>query len=277
MWVGRLIGKILYAVSPKRRAIADINLEHRFPEWSREKRADVIKKQFLSLGMAFINTGVAWWKPNRAIKHLANIYGLEHLENAVKQGRGVILLSAHFTHLEFGLGLLYASSTYSLMAVYQPNSNPLLDELINTNRMKKAKDIISYKNIKKMIRYLKNNEIIWYAPDQGYQGKYSEMVPFFGIPAASNTATSRLAKFNHSAVLPFFIRHAENGESYEVTILPALDNFPSNDVIEDTERYHRLIEAEVRKSPEQYLWIHRRFKKRPAEYQDLYKDIALRK
>lgn len=277
LWIGRLIGKILYAVSPKRRAIADINLELCFPDWSAEKRAEVIKKQFLSLGMAFINTGVAWWAADDKIKYLANVHGLEYLESAVKQGRGVILLSAHFTHLEFGLRLLRTHTDHPLMAVYQPNSNALLDELINTNRMQKAKDVISYKDIKKMIRYLKNNEIIWYAPDQGYKGKYYEMVPFFGIPAASNTATSRLARFNNSVVLPFFTRHAENGESYEVTLLPPLDNFPSDDVLKDTERYHHLIEEEVRKSPEQYLWIHRRFKKRPAEYPDLYKDIALRK
>ena len=277
MWVGRIIGKLLYKISPKRRAIADINLKHCFPEFSSEKRAEVIRKHFLSLGMAIISTAVTWWKSDDAIRHLGNISGLENLDNAVKKGNGVILLSAHFTHLEIGLRLLRTQVPYPLLAVYQPNSNPLIDKIIQDGRTQQAKDLISFKDIKKMIRYLRNNEIIWYAPDQGYMGKYGEMVPFFGIPAASNTATSRLAKFNNSAVVPFFCRLSADGMSYDLTLLPALDNFPSDDVVKDTERYHHLIEEEAKKSPEQYLWIHRRFKKRPAQYPDLYKDIALRK
>jgi len=277
MWFGKQLGKLLYMFSSKRRKVAEINLRHCFPEMNDADREEVIKKHFLSVGMSVISTGVSWWKSDDSIRHLGKIEGMEHLENAAKAGRGVILLSAHFNNLEVGLRLLKTQTSHPLYAVYQANSNPLLDAITYEGRARNAEDLISHKDIKKMIRYLKQGKIIWYAPDQGYMGKYGEMVPFFGIPAASNTATSRLAKFNNSAVVPFFVRQTKDGQGYDLTLLPALDNFPSGDDIKDTERYHLLIEEEARKAPEQYLWIHRRFKKRPAEYPDLYKDIVLRK
>ena len=137
--------------------------------------------------------------------------------------------------------------------------------------------MISHKDIRQMIRHLKQNRIVWYAPDQGYRGKYSEIVPFFNIPAASNTATSRLAKISRAAVIPFFVRQKEDYSGYTLRLLPPLDNFPSDNPVEDTKRYHQLLEQEIMKAPAQYLWIHRRFKGRPAQYPDLYQDIVLRK
>jgi KDO2-lipid IV(A) lauroyltransferase len=111
---------------------------------------------------------------------------------------------------------------------------------------------------------------VWYAPDQAYRNKGAQMVPFFGIPCASNTATSRLVKMSGAAVLPYFPERLPNGR-YRMNILPALDNFPSNDAVADTARFHHLIEAQVRKVPDQYLWIHRRFKGLSEDYPDYYR------
>ncbi len=277
MLIGRLFGKLIYRLQGKRRRIAQINIHTCFPKLSTEEQEVVVKKHFESLGMSIIESGMSWWKSNKSLKHLANIKGQEHIEAALAQQRGVILLSAHFNSLEMVSPLITSNTNYALQAVYQANSNPLLEKIITDGRKNNAESLITHTDIRQMIRALKQKKIVWYTPDQGYAGKFSEMVPFFNTPAASNTATSRLAKISGAAVVPFFIRQKSDNSGYVLTFLPALDNFPTNDSIADTERYHRLIENEIRKAPEQYLWIHRRFKNRPAEYPDLYEDIALRK
>ncbi len=121
-----------------------------------------------------------------------------------------------------------------------------------------------------LITALRANEPVWYAPDQAYRKKGAEMVPFFGIPAATNTATSRLARMTGAAVLPFFQERLPSGE-YRMVIYPMLENFPSDDAVADAKRFNALIEAQVRRVPEQYLWIHRRFKGLSPDYPDCYK------
>jgi len=277
MLVGRLLGKLVYRFSAKRRQIATINIATCFPEFSERKQSEIVKQHFESLGMSVIESGMSWWKNNKSLKSLAEIEGKAHIDAAVAQQRGVILLSAHFNSLEISSPLLISNTGYAVQAVYQANSNPLLEKIITQGRKNNVEGLISHKDIRQMIRALKQHKIVWYAPDQGYAGKFSELVSFFNTAAASNTAATRLAKISGAAVVPFFIRQKADNSGYVLTFLPALDNFPSNNAIADTERYHRILEDEIRKAPEQYLWIHRRFKNRPAEYPDIYKDINLRK
>jgi KDO2-lipid IV(A) lauroyltransferase len=121
-----------------------------------------------------------------------------------------------------------------------------------------------------MIRALKKNEAVWYAPDQSYRNKGAAMVNFFGIPAATNTATSRLARISGAAVLSYFPERLPGAAGYRVVIGAALEDFPGVDAIADTERFNRLLEAQIRRIPEQYLWVHRRFKGLSADYPDYY-------
>ena len=277
MWVGRMLGKLFYFFSHKRRRIASINIATCFPEFTSVKQKKIVKKHFDSLGMSVIESAMSWWKDNESLKSLVQFEGRENLDEAIQQDRGVILLSAHFNSLEISSPLLISNTGYAVQAVYQANSNPLLEKIITDGRKNNVEAMISHKDIRQMIRALKQKKIVWYAPDQGYAGKFSEIVPFFSTPAASNTAASRLAKISGAAVVPFFIRQKPDNSGYILTFLPALDNFPTDDNIADTQRYHHLVEEEIKKAPEQYLWIHRRFKNRPAQYPDLYKDIVLRK
>ena len=277
MLVGRLLGKLFYVFSYKRRRIATINVATCFPNKSFDEQKIIVKKHFDSLGMSVIESAMSWWKNNESLKPLADLEGKEHLDAAVAQQRGVILLSAHFNSLEISSPLLISNTGYAVQAVYQANSNPLLEKIITDGRKNNVDALVSHKDIRQMIRALKEKKMVWYAPDQGYAGKFSEIVSFFSTPAASNTAASRLAKISGAAVVPFFIRQKADNSGYILTFLPALENFPTNDSIADTERYHRLVEEEIRKAPEQYLWIHRRFKNRPKQYPDLYRDIVLRK
>jgi KDO2-lipid IV(A) lauroyltransferase len=129
---------------------------------------------------------------------------------------------------------------------------------------------IAHDDIRTMIRALKNNEVVWYAPDQSYRNKGAAMVAFFGIPAATTTATSRLARISGASVLTYFPERLPGAAGYRVTIGQAFDNFPSDDPIEDVRRFNGLLEAQIRKVPEQYLWVHRRFKGLDVDYPDYY-------
>ncbi|MDX1811395.1 MAG: lipid A biosynthesis acyltransferase, partial [Gammaproteobacteria bacterium] len=260
----------------KRREIARINIATCFPEFSPQKQQEILFKHFESLGMSLIAIGFGWWKSEETIRNIVEFQGREHLEAALKQGKGVILLSGHFNSLETSSRLFSSQVAHDVYAVYQANSNPLLDKIIFENRSRTLTGFISHKDIRQMIYKLRDNAIVWYAPDQGYRGKYSALVDFFGIPAASNTATSKLARLSKSAVLPFFIHQKPDYSGYILKLQPPIENFPTKDEEADVLTYHHILEDSIREAPEQYLWIHRRFKGRPAEYPDLYKEVDLR-
>jgi KDO2-lipid IV(A) lauroyltransferase len=136
---------------------------------------------------------------------------------------------------------------------------------------------IPYDDIRAMVRALKRNEAVWYAPDQSYRNKGAAMVNFFGIPAATNTATSRLARISGAAVMTYFAERLPGSAGYRVVIGPEFENFPSADLVDDAERYNRLLEAQIRRVPEQYFWVHRRFKGLSEEYPNYYGRDARRR
>lgn len=168
--------------------------------------------------------------------------------------------------------LLKPHTDATIYPVYQRHSNPLLEHIITSNRLLHAEAVIKHDDVRGMLRALKKNGALWYAPDQAYLGKYSELVPFFDVPAASNTATTRLAKITGAAVIPLFMRRTQDNKGYELHLMPALDAFPTEDSVQDTARYHALVEQEIIKSPQQYLWVHKRFKGRPIDIGDLYSE-----
>jgi len=191
------------------------------------------------------------------------------LQAALARGRGAILLSAHFTTLEIGGRVLCDQLADSVNVMYRPTGNAVLERFLARNRSHQAKRAIPRDDIRTLISSLKNNEPVWYAPDQAYRKKGAEMVPFFGIPAATNTATSRLARMTGAAVLPYFQERLPNGR-FRMVIHPMLENFPGDDPAADAKRFNEYIEAQVRRTPEQYLWIHRRFKGLTPDYPDYY-------
>jgi KDO2-lipid IV(A) lauroyltransferase len=246
-----------------------MNLSLCMPGMDVAERERLLDRHFESIGIALMETAMAWWSSDRRIQSLTSIEGIEHLENAQKNRRGILLLSAHFTSLEIGARAICARVPTNIM--YRPASNPVMGFFLARNRAKRAKRAIRRDDIRVLIGALKDHEPVWYAPDQAYRKKGAQMVPFFGIPCATNTATSRLAKMTDAVVLPYFPERLPNDRGYRVTIYPPFDHFPSEDAVADAERYHRAIEAHVRKVPEQYLWIHRRFKGLSADYPDYYR------
>src|SRR5271165_4191684 len=220
-----------------------------------------------SLGIGLCETANAWWSSNRRVRSLAEVLGLEHLTAALAKGHGAILIGGHFTTIEIATRIL--GTVMPLNVVYRPTKNALLSHTMVTSFLRNGKPI-AYDDIRSMIRALKRNEAVWYAPDQSYRNKGAAMVNFFGIPAATNTATSRLARISGAPVLTYFAERLPGSAGYRVMIGPAFEDFPSADPVHDVERYHRLLEEQIRRIPEQYLWVHQRFKGLSADYPDYY-------
>ena len=257
--VGRALGRLAYRFARRDRRIASINIRMCLPGLGDQEREELVREHFESLGCTLLETGLVWWASDKRLRSLIQFEGEEHLQAALAQGRGALLLSAHFTTLEMGARALTLLGPTSVM--YLTPSNPLIAELSRRNREKHTKQAVTSEQIRELLQNLKSNLPVWYAPDQRYTGKNSELVPFFGIPAASNVSTSRLAKISGAPVLPYFPERRADNRGYVVIIHPPLQNFPSGDAIADTARFHELIEDHARRNPAQYLWTYKRFKR----------------
>ena len=259
--IGRQLGKLFRRLAPRRERIADINLSLCLPELDAAARAAIITELFASTGIGVMETAMSWWGSDRALRKLARVDGLEHLESALGKGKGVILLSAHFTTLEIGGRLLAMHAPFHVM--YRDHKNAAFETVMITARNKHFKKAIPRGDLRGMLKSLKDNFPVWYAPDQDYGREQSIFTPFFGITAASITGTSRLARISGAAVVPFFQTRLADAQGYQLTLYPALEDFPGASVEQDTCRINEIIEARIREQPGQYLWLHRRFKTRP--------------
>jgi KDO2-lipid IV(A) lauroyltransferase len=269
--VGRLIGRLAHAVGGSRRAIVRRNIELCFPDVSPAERDAMALEHFKALGMSMVEMGLGRWASDRHLTKLTELTGVEHLNEALERGTGVILLSAHFTTLEIS-GRVLSQNTAPFDAVYRRNRSPFITEVLRSGRERSADSTIEKRDIKAMVRSLRDGRAVWYAPDQSYNRKGSEVVEFFGVPSMHTTATSTLARLGKALVMPYFPRRLDNGR-YELTILPPFEDFPGPDPVEDTRRYVKVLEDQIRRCPEQYFWVHRKFKDLPESYPDYYSDL----
>ena len=269
--IGRTIGRVAHAVGGSRRAIVRRNIELCFPEMSAEERDALAYEHFKALGISVMELGLGRWASTRHLQSITQLDGVEHVQDALSSGKGVILLSAHFTTLEI-MGRVLAAAVPPFDAVFRKNRSEFMTELQRSGREVSAATTIEKRDIKKMIRSLRDNRAVWYAPDQSYNRKGAEVITFFGVPSMHTTATSTLARLGKAVAIPFFPMRNPDG-TYTHTLYPPLEEFPSKDVIADTRKYVALLEDHVRKCPEQYFWVHRKFKDLPDGYPDYYSDL----
>ena len=259
--IGKGLGHVLFYCNKRLRHIAEINLNLCFPDCSEEERLKLLKKNFASIGIGIIETGLAWWGRPKQLRSLIHYHGLEHLEKAMNDKRGFLILGAHFTTLEL-VGKLVALD-YDVVIVYRAHKKPWVNKIITKILKKNYIHIIERNNVRALIRALKQGKVIWYPPDID-AGYYDHVfVPFFGVPAASLTATARLAEFTHAGILPVAFYRKQDGLGYDICFSSPLQDFPGENTKEDTARINQIIEAAIRKQPDQYLWQYKRFKTRP--------------
>jgi KDO2-lipid IV(A) lauroyltransferase len=249
-----------------RRRVVFANLRLCFPEKSEPDIRALARAHYDALALGLFEVCAGWWaRPADLPPH--RVVGLDHLHAALAKGHGALLLTAHFTTLEIG-GRLMAES-HQMGGLYRDPNNPVIAHLMRGQRARHMSPAIHFDDLRGLVRGLRGNAAIWYAPDQGKRSKSSDILPFFGVPAITNTATSKIAEMTNAAVVPFFaVREADH--SYTLTILPALENFPTADAAADAIRINRLIEEHVRHAPEQYFWVHKRFKARGPGFPEVY-------
>jgi len=215
--------------------------------------------------------GLARWASDKKLLAITTVEGAEHIQQTLDEGYGVILLCAHFTALEVS-GRVFRLQSPPFDAVFRRFRSDFTTEILAGTREKSVRGLIEKNDIKSMVRSLRNGVPVWYAPDQSYHLKQSALIPFFGVPAMTNIATTTLAKLGRAKVMPFLPRRLPEG-GYELRILPPIEGLPSDDPIEDTKKYMTIIETHIRRCPEQYYWVHRKFKNRPEPLPDVYADL----
>jgi len=269
MGVGSFFGQIMYFLSPHRRNVAEVNLKLCFPDDDDQQIKSKLKKHFKALGMAVTELSMCWWWSDKRLAKLCDLKGLEHLSKAQAEGKGVILLSSHFTTLEIGGRLLALQQKVN--PVYRKHKTPFVEEFVKNKRAKYTDSTIDKYNTRGMLKCLKKNGILWYAPDQNFSKKGAVLADFFGNPAPSNPATARLAKMTGAVVVPFVQYRRQDRKGYKLRIMPPLTNFPSGDELKDANRINHIFEQFIRKQPSHYYWVHRRFKRVPGRT-DVYEN-----
>jgi KDO2-lipid IV(A) lauroyltransferase len=266
--VGRSFGRLLRRVKRRQERIARRNIELCFRHLTAAQQRELLDRHFEAVGMSFVEMGIGWFTPIERLLQRVDIHGREHLERALSRGRGALLVGGHFTALEVGFAVLEALSP-RVSTMYRTQRNAMMDVMIRRGRHRFAKRQIPRDNVRALLRTLRDGYAVGYLPDQTYLGNQSELLPFFGEPAVTNTATTKLAAISGAAVLTYFFRRLPNGD-YRVDIGEPLADFPSESATRDTERLFGLLEDYIRLAPEQYLWLYKKFKARPPPLPDAY-------
>jgi KDO2-lipid IV(A) lauroyltransferase len=269
--MGNGIGMLLYYLLKHRRHVTLVNTQLCFPEKDDSERSAFVKSIFRANGTGLVETAWAYWGNKDTIQKRTTLKGGELLTAALKQGRGVILLGAHFSTLDLG-GVLISFFGHPVECLYRKHDNPLMDHIIRSKRSRFT-SVIERKKIRQVVRSLRKNHCVWYAPDQDFGKANAVFVPFFGQLAATIVGTTKMVRLNNSPIL--MVSHHRNADASGYTIeLTTVPGFPSGDDKQDALIVNQTIEREIRKAPDQYMWVHRRFKTQPDGRNKLYEKAA---
>jgi Kdo2-lipid IVA lauroyltransferase/acyltransferase len=219
--------------------------------------------------MSLFEGVLSWWGSDTRLRKLYRIEGLEHLEKARAGGKGVLLLGGHYTTLEIS-GRFLAYHVEGLQPIYKPARNALFEAVMAGSRKRRFDDLVPSVDMRRIVRNLKQGKVMWYAPDQDFGRERSVFAPFFGFPTATLTTTARLAKLSGAPVVPYYSERLPGNAGFLVKLLPPLENYPSGDDMADATRTNQILEQQILRVPEQYLWLHKRFKTRPEGEPGVY-------
>ena len=267
--IGKGFGLLLHKLPTRRKQIAHTNIQICFPDLDEEQQKDLLRANFISMGIALMETGMSWWWPKKRLQRLIKFQGMEHVQGL--ENKPVIVLGIHHTTLEICAAAL--SSKTQVDGMYRAHTNLVYDFIQSRGRLNHGVEgctVIERNDVRGAIKGLKANRKLWYLPDHDYGLKQGLYAPLFGVQAATLYTTARLAEKTQAAVLPVTCIRLEGAKGYEFTVYPPLENFPVGDDLADATTVNKKIEAMISLKPEQYLWAHRRFKNRPEGEKDVY-------
>lgn len=269
--LGRLLGGVSYFLVLPRKRVAATNLALCFPELDESARRRLLLRHFQALGRSMLERGLLWWASPERLRRIIRFEGEEHLRALVEAGTPVILLAPHFIGLDAG-GARVAMSFDSASMYARQKKNPVLSDRLYRGRKRFGDQVLLSRKdgIRSVVKAMKSGRPFYYLPDMDYGKKDAIFVPFFGVEAATITGLSRLARVTGARVLPCVTRMLPGGAGYVLEIGQPWENFPTADIEADTRRMNDWIEAVARTMPEQYYWVHRRFKTRPDGQARLY-------
>lgn len=261
--LGEGLGGLLRRLGRSRRRVVDVNLRLCFPDLSEAERAQLAKAHFAALGRSVLDRGLAWWASPERLRRLVRVDGLERLRAVVDSGRPVVLLAPHFVGLDMGGTRM--SLEFNSVSIYSRQKNAVFDRWLLHGRSRFGDQLLLSRDegVRTTVRAMKSGRLFYYLPDLDYGRKDSIFVPFFGVPAATITGLSRLARLAGAVVVPCVSRQLAGRKGYVIELHEPWADFPTDDVEADTRRMNAWLESVIRSMPEQYYWVHRRFKTRP--------------
>jgi KDO2-lipid IV(A) lauroyltransferase len=270
---GRFLGFSLYAMAKKIRYVTAKNIEHCYPDLGRKQQKNRVLQSCVELGISIFETSKVWFDSvDQLYASKVTVIGAEHLRAALEQKRGIILLTCHFGSPDLNAALLskmdFQSRTFNI--TYRKPSAVLVDKFLQSVRGKISNKVLPIQNVRGIVQELKNNNIIWIAPDIEVKNKTAVFVTFQGVNASTSTMISRLSRMTGALVVP--VRHVRtsNAPTYQLEFYPSLSNFPSEDVVADTQIINHRIEEMIADYPERYWWCIKRFKRRPEGEAKIY-------
>ncbi|KJM65680.1 lipid A biosynthesis palmitoleoyl acyltransferase [Pluralibacter gergoviae] len=267
--IGSSLGRAARPFLKRREKIAARNIALCFPEMNAADKETLLEQNFISLGMGLIETGMAWFWSDARVKKWFDVEGYANLTNALAENRGVMVVGVHFMSLELGgraMGLCRP-----MMATYRRHNSPLMEWVQTRGRLRSNKAMIDRRNLRGLVQALKAGEAVWFAPDQDYGPKGSTFAPFFSVPQAATTNGTRvLSRLSGAGLLTITMVRKANRRGYSLHISESITDYPKDDELAAASYMNRVIEKEILRAPEQYLWVHRRFKTRPLGEASLY-------
>ncbi|MDF9435301.1 LpxL/LpxP family Kdo(2)-lipid IV(A) lauroyl/palmitoleoyl acyltransferase [Chromohalobacter israelensis] len=268
MALGHVIGLAAWRFARSRRRITETNLALCFPELDERERARLVRETFIANGKGILETATGWCRDPEHLRHRVTFKGEEHMMQALAQGKGALIIGVHFSTLDLG-GALH-SLFFPADVVYRAHDNPLFERFMTRARGRIFGRAIDRHDLRDVVRRIKAGHAVWYSPDQDFGRDASVFAPFFGVQAATLKLTAKIARMTGAPVMPLIFHRNPGDASYTLEYLPALEDFPTGDDVADAARINALIEDAIRRHPEQYLWLHRRFKTRPRGEPSLY-------
>lgn len=266
--LGSGLGLLLMKLIGKRKVITTKNVQTCFKDKSAAEVDQFVREHFKSIGIGLFEMALAWWGSDHRLKKMIDISGVEHMKKAHAEGKGVFILAVHFTSMELISRLL--AFYVPVNCFVRPMKNLLFNNLMNKSRARYVQSILHRQQVRQLYRVIANNGAICFFADQDYGPESSVFAPFFGVKTATVSSLSHYVKRMNSQLVPMHYRRKPEGQGYEIRFESAFEAFPGKSLEEDALRLNQFAESAIGSAPEQYFWMHRRFKTRPIGEQPFY-------